>query len=156
MNESERLARELDKAINGEAWYGPSWRDLLGGVTCEEALERPLPGAHTIAEIMLHTATWLDVVRRRLSGETPEVSDAEDWPEADLPSEAAWLAQVERLFANGAALRETVARFPEERLHTKRANEDDTWHALVSGETQHVLYHAGQVGLLKKIAKAAA
>ena len=66
MNESERLAGELDKALNGEAWHGPSWREALEGVTPEQALAHPVPGAHSIAEVVRHAATWHDVVRRRL------------------------------------------------------------------------------------------
>jgi uncharacterized damage-inducible protein DinB len=152
MNESERLALELRKALNGEAWHGPSWRELLEGVTREEALERPIAGVHTIAEIVLHVTTWEDVARRRLEGETPEVSDAEDWPPPALPGESAWQATVERLFVTSRALRDTLARFPAERLHERRPGMDQTWYAMLIGELQHVLYHAGQVSLLKKAA----
>ena len=150
MNESERFANQLERALNGNAWHGPSWREALDGITRERALERPIPEAHSIAEIVLHATTWHDVVRRRLEGETPEVSDAEDWPTAKLADEAAWKAAVSRLFATGAALREKVELFPVERLHEKRPKTDDTWYGLVIGELQHVLYHAGQVSLLKK------
>src|SRR6266496_1112352 len=82
MNESERLADQLTRALNGGAWYGPSWREALEGITREAALYRPIPEAHTIAEILLHATTWHDVVRRRLEGESPEVSDTQDWPTA--------------------------------------------------------------------------
>lgn len=150
MNESERLASELQKALNGEAWHGPSWRELLEGVTREDALERPVAGAHNMAEIVRHVTTWEDVVRRRLEGETPAVSDAEDWPRPDLEGESAWQATIERLFVTSRALCETVARFPVERLQERRPGMDQTWYAMLIGELQHVLYHAGQVSLLKK------
>ena len=150
MNESERLAKELQKALNGDAWHGPSWRELLEGVTREEALERPVAGAHNIAEIVLHVTAWQDVVRRRLQGDSPEVSDAEDWPPPALVGESAWQAAVERLFVTSRALRDTLARFPVERLQEPRPGMDQTWYAMLIGELQHVLYHAGQVSLLKK------
>ena len=152
MNESERLAGEIEKALNGGAWHGPAWREVMKGVTRREALHRPIRDAHSIAEIVLHTTTWHDVVRRRLEGETPEVTDAEDWPPVDLPGEEAWSKAVDRLFETGRALRETVRRFPPARLHEQRPGLDGTWHELAIGELQHVLYHAGQVGLLKKAA----
>ncbi len=150
MNESERLADQLTRALNGNAWYGPSWREALEGMTREAALYRPIPEAHTIAEILLHAATWHDVVRRRLEGESPEVSDAQDWPPAVFADEAAWRAAVARLFDTGSALVATVGRFPAEKLQEKRPGVDDTWFVLAIGELQHVLYHAGQVSLLKK------
>jgi hypothetical protein len=119
-------------------------------VTRTGALKRPVPEAHTIAEIVLHATTWNDVVRRRLAGELPQVSDAEDWPAAALPDDAAWAAAVARLLASGGTLAETVARFPAEQWHERRPGVDGTWFDLVIGQLQHVLYHAGQVALLGK------
>jgi hypothetical protein len=150
MNESKRLANEVRKALNGEAWHGPSWKEILDGVGREAATLRPIPEAHTLAEVVLHATTWHDVVRRRIEGETPEVTNTEDWPVAAFPDEAAWSASVTRLFETGKALADTIERFPAEKLHDKRPGVDGTWYELISGELQHILYHAGQVGILKK------
>ena len=150
MNESKRLAEQMSKALNGGAWHGPSWREALDGIGREEAIHRPIPEAHSIAEVLLHATTWNDVVRRRLEGESPDVSDAEDWPSVAFPNEDAWRVAVARFFETGRALVETVERFPPEKLHAKRPGVDDTWHGLAIGQLQHVLYHAGQVGLLRK------
>lgn len=150
MNESERLAGQLTRALNGGAWHGPSWKEALEGIGREAAVHRPIPGAHTIAEVLLHTSTWHDVVRRRLEGESPEVSDAEDWPSAGFKDEGAWSAAVARLYETGTALAGTIQGFPAEKLHEKRPGGDGTYYELMIGELQHVLYHAGQVGLLKK------
>jgi hypothetical protein len=150
MNESQRLGDQMNRALNGDAWHGPSWRETLDGVTREVALHRPIPEAHTIAEIVLHATTWHDVVRRRLVGEVPEVTDALDWPPQKFGDEAAWSAAVARLFETGGALVTTVNRFPAEKLLEKRPNVEDTWYALIIGQLQHMLYHAGQLGVLKK------
>ena len=150
MNESQRLGDQLTKALIGDAWHGPSWREALEGVTREAALHRPIAEAHTIAEILLHATTWHDVVRRRLEGESPQLSDSQDWPPAAFGDEPAWSAAAARLFETGSALAATVGRFPAEKLHEKRPGVDGTWYELVIGELQHVLYHAGQVTLLKK------
>jgi hypothetical protein len=153
MNECQRLAKELEKAFSGEAWHGPSWRELLEGVPAAAAAERPVARAHTIAEIVLHATTWQDVVRRRLDGESPAVSDAEDWPAASAVSEeAAWRTAVARLMDTARALHEKVERFPAERLHERRPGMEQTWYTMIAGELQHTLYHAGQVSLLKKAA----
>ncbi len=150
MSETKRLARQLERALSGGAWYGPSWKEALEGVTRTEALQRPIPAGHTIAEIVLHATTWHDVVRRRLEGESPDVSDAEDWPAAAVADERAWAAMVARLHATGDALREAIDRFPPERLDEKRPGVDGTWFDLILGELEHVLYHLGQVGILRK------
>ena len=150
MNESQRLGDQMNRALNGDAWHGPSWRETLDGVTREAALHRPIPEAHTIAEIVLHATTWHDVVRRRLGGEAPEVTDAQDWPTSNFKDEAAWSAAVARLFETGGALVATVKGFPAEKLQEKRPNVEDTWYALIIGQLQHMLYHDGQIGVLKK------
>jgi uncharacterized damage-inducible protein DinB len=150
MNESERLADQIERALNGEAWHGPSWRDVLEGISRGAALQRPVPGAHSIAEIVLHATTWHDVARRRLQGESADVSDEQDWPKAAFATDQEWKDAIARLFDTGRALRDTVASFPPQRLLEKRPNADQNWYALAIGILQHDLYHAGQVGLLRK------
>jgi len=150
MSESKRLASELRKALNGEAWHGPSWKEALEGVGKEAALHRPIPEAHTIAEVVGHATTWNDVVRRRLSGELPQVSDAENWPPTVFEKETDWTAAKKRLFDAGEKLAATIDGFPEAKLHEERPKTGGTWYELISGQLQHTLYHAGQVGLLKK------
>jgi DinB family protein len=152
MNETERLARELEKALFGGAWHGPSWSEVLAGVSGAEALHRPIPNAHTIAEIAAHATTWFDVVARRMNGDSPQVSDAEDWPKIAALTEGDWSLFRDRSLETARVLVETVRRISPERLHESRPGLTDTWFELVTGELQHVLYHAGQVGLLKKAA----
>lgn len=150
MNECQRLADQLEKALNGGAWHGPSWREVLEGVTLHGALLHPVPNGHGIAEIVLHTTSWHDIARRRIEGETPQVTDEMDWPRASFTSEAEWKAATQRLFDTGKALGDTIARFPQERLLEERGNKAGTWYALMIGILQHDLYHAGQAALLKK------
>jgi DinB superfamily len=150
MNESQRIADQISKALNGDAWHGPSWREILDGVGRDAAVHRPIPEAHSIADVVLHATTWHDVVRRRLQGETPEITDALDWPKASLADEPAWDLVRARLFESGKGLTEIVASFPEAKLLEKRPGVDGTWYELIIGELQHVLYHAGQAALLKK------
>ena len=154
MNETKRLAEKLDRAVNGEAWHGPSWREVLDGVTYETAVHRPIPEAHTIAEIVMHAGTWNDVVRRRIEGESPQVSDEEDWPPPPK-NEEEWLAAVARLLETGTALSRTIAAFPVGRLEEARPGVDDNWYGLLMGQFQHVIYHAAQVALLGKAARKA-
>ena len=150
MNESQRLAKELEKALFGEAWYGPSWKEVMAGVSGEAALERPLPKAHTIAEVVAHATTWFEVVDLRLKSETPKVSDEQDWPQVTGLTEGDWSELRERSLDRARTLVETVRGLSPEILEQARPGLSDTWFELISGELQHILYHAGQVGLLKK------
>jgi DinB family protein len=152
MNESERLAREIEKVLDGGAWHGPSWRETLDGVSRSSALLRPIAKGHTIAEIVLHATTWHDVVRQRLEGETPDVTAAQDWPVASFASDDAWSAATRQALQAGLSLCETIRRFPPARLHERRPGLEETWFELISGQLQHTLYHLGQIGILKKAA----
>src|SRR3954453_401530 len=90
MNELQRIADQLRRAWQGEAWSGPSLCDALEGVTAEQAVQRPVKNGHSIWELVLHLTTWNNVARRRFEGELFEVSEAEDWPPIGYTSEAAW------------------------------------------------------------------
>lgn len=154
MGESARLADQLRKALQGEAWYGPSWRESLEGLGLADALRRPLAHGHSIGEIVLHTITWREVAAQRLSGGTPaQPTPEQDWPKATFASEKDWKTATDRLFATGAALADTIAAFPDARLDEQRPNNAGTWYNLACGMLQHDLYHLGQVGLLKKAAE---
>jgi hypothetical protein len=150
MNECERIAAQLGRALHGNAWHGPSWKEVLKGVSLAQALHRPIPDAHTIAEIALHATSWHEIVRERLEGGTPEVTDARNFPDGNLRSEAQWKAVKARLFSSGDALRRTIAQFPPARLHRRRPRTRGTWYELAIGQLQHDLYHAGQVAVLRK------
>lgn len=150
MNAALALATELEKALFGGAWHGPSWSEAVSGVSAEASERRPIPEAHTIAEIVAHASKWFEVVNQRLRGENPDVSDAEDWPVAEGLAPGDWELLRDRSLERARTLVETVRRFSPERLHETRPGMKDTWFELILGELQHVLYHAGQVGILKK------
>jgi len=90
VSEVQRIANQLKGSFEGRAWHGPSLGELLTGVTAGQASAKPLPGAHSIWEIVLHIAAWNDAVRRRLEGEKVELSPDEDWPSVKETTEAAW------------------------------------------------------------------
>ena len=64
MREVVRIGSQLKRAFEGGAWHGPSLRELLADVSAEQAAARPLPGAHSMWEIVLHIAAWQDFVTR--------------------------------------------------------------------------------------------
>jgi hypothetical protein len=50
----EILADQIRRAFWGESWHGPSVREVLAGVSAEDAAAHPIAGAHSIWEIVLH------------------------------------------------------------------------------------------------------
>jgi len=62
------LSDDLARSVAGDPWHGPSLGTLLDDLTETEAASHPIPGAHSIAELVLHVAAWMDEVARRLAG----------------------------------------------------------------------------------------
>src|SRR5208283_2460455 len=90
MSESARIADQMRRAFDGEAWHGDSLTEILEGVTAARAAAHPITGAHSIWELVLHIAAWDGAVLRRLGGAAVELSDAENFPAVREASEAAW------------------------------------------------------------------
>ena len=55
----EIIADQISRAFRGESWHGPSVREVLAGVSAEDAAAHPIAGAHSIWEIVLHLTGWI-------------------------------------------------------------------------------------------------
>lgn len=154
MNQSEFLADQLRRAHQGEAWHGPSLREILAGITAEMASSRPVAQAHGIWELVTHISAWLPAVGRRLDGESVELPAAADWPATAESSETAWQNALAALERETQKLQETIAKLPEESLHKGVPGRDHSVRFMLEGVIQHHLYHAGQIALLKKMVSA--
>ena len=81
-----------------------------------EALWRPGRGRHNVWEIVLHTAYWKYIVRRRLLRD-PELSfprPGSNWfALPPRPDERAWRRDVALLKQEHRLLRAVIARFPQ-------------------------------------------
>jgi uncharacterized damage-inducible protein DinB len=151
MSEIERIQDQLRRAYEGEAWHGAALRELLAGVTAEQAARRPIAAAHTIWEIVLHTAVWESVVCRRLEGEViVTLPPEQDWPAVRDTGPAAWKKALEELERGHQQLRQAIARLTENRLSEIVPGKGYTVYYMLHGVVQHDLYHAGQIALLKK------
>ena len=151
------LADEVRRAQSGDAWHGPAVGELVHGVTAVEAAAHPVPGAHSIWEIVLHVTAWRQEVARRLITGHLAPPAAGDWPHMPAVGEAAWSAAVAGLEAATEAVIAALATFPQARLGEMAGDSRDqalgsgvTWGAMLRGLVQHDAYHGGQIGLLKK------
>jgi uncharacterized damage-inducible protein DinB len=147
----KRLEEQIRRAFEGEAWHGPSVLESLAGVSGEQAAAHPIAGAHSIWELVLHLGGTYSLVLRRLSGDGRLLSPAEDWPPCPSPTEANWRKAVQDLARLDQELREAVRAFAPERLDQPLVLEAPyTAYTQFIGVTQHNLYHAGQISLLKR------
>jgi len=150
MSETDRIWDQLQRTFEGgDAWRCPSLRDLLASASAPQAAARPIAGAPTIWELLLHTTVYENVVRRRLEGEHVEtLPDEAAWPQPTDTSAAAWLQAKLDFGEARRALRQAVASFPEARLGETVPGREYTFYVMLHGAIEHALYHAGQIEML--------
>lgn len=149
MTETERICDELRRSFEGPAWHGPALLEALEGVDAGVAAARPLPGAHTIWELVLHLAAWVEVVRDRLGGTRARVPDEEDWPAVGETDAAAWERARTRLAGAYETLLQATADLDPARLDEALPGGQSACVTL-HGVAQHAAYHGGQIILLKR------
>ncbi len=138
------LLDALDEAFDKKSWHGPNLRGSIRGLSAEAAAWRPLPGRHSIWEIVLHAAYWKYTVWRRLTGQKRgsfSMPGSNWFARPAGMSGTAWKQDVEVLSAQHRALRQAVAGL---------SSAGDKAH-LIRGIAAHDLYHAGQIQLLKRL-----
>ena len=154
--ELERLEEQLRLSFEGEAWHGPSVLDALDGVTADVASAHPIAGAHSIWELVLHLAGTYSLILRRLNGDATDLSPEEDWPTVEAPTAAKWTAAIDVLRSLNQQLRAAVRSFSKDALDQTIGNRRYSAYTQFIGVTQHDLYHAGQIVLLRRALRAAA
>jgi uncharacterized damage-inducible protein DinB len=151
--ETRRLADQLRRSYEGEAWHGPSLRELLEGVTAERAAAKPLAGGHSIWELALHVEAWEREALLVTGGKAFEMlaGDA-DWPLVQENTPHAWKSALDRLESTTRELVAAIRAMDDAQLNESAGGRDFNFYFLLHGVVQHNLYHAGQIALLKKMA----
>jgi len=150
------LLEVFDQAFDHRAWHGTALWGSIRGLTPTQALWRPRRGRHNIWEVVLHTAYWKYIVRRRLTrNHTLEFPrPGSNWPRLPAkPDAKAWKADVALLKEQHRLLRATIARFPAARLRARGWRSTWTNVEHIYGIASHDLYHAGQIQLLKALSR---
>ncbi len=152
MHEVKRIGSQLKRAFEGQAWHGPSLRELLADVTPEQAAARPFPKTHSIWELVLHIEAWTRTVTQCLEGQImPEqLPMVEDWPQVETASVTAWRGALAKLESGQRQLRNALRHLTDENMEQIVPGRAYSFYFMLHGTIQHNLYHAGQIALLKK------
>ena len=158
MPEAARIADQLQRVYDGDAWYGPSVRAALEGVDASMARARPLPAGHTIGELVLHMTAWTREVTRRLRTGIALDPEEGDWPLPPELSEVAWRNIIAAFDTANEELVDAIAALDDAQLRSviddvrPGASPGMSRYITLHGLVQHHAYHAGQISLLKKVA----
>jgi uncharacterized damage-inducible protein DinB len=146
----------IDEAYDHRSWHGTNLRGAIRGLTLELAAWRPARGRHNIWETVVHAAYWKYAVRRLLTGEARgsfPLKGSNWWTRPEEHTNTAWRRDVALLAGEHQRLRDAVASFPPTRWARRRPGTAFSNAALVRGAAAHDLYHAGQIQLLKRLAR---
>ena len=148
------LLEVFDQAYTAPAWHGTPLKSTIRGLTVRDALWRPRAGRHNIWELVLHTAYWKCMVRRRL------VRDAAiEFPRPGAnfpalparPNARAWTRDRALLDEQHALLRRAIARLDPAQLGRRAWRSKWSVAENAYGIASHDLYHAGQIRLIKRL-----
>jgi len=152
-----RILDQLDREHAGDPWHGSPLRDVLAGIDWQQASARPLAGAHSIWEIVLHMTAWKHEVRRRVGGAPAGLPAEGDWPRPAAPGPEAWREALAALEAAHEALVTAIGGLKEKTLfeptndpRVRETGQGVSYYVLLHGIVQHDVYHSGQIALLKK------
>lgn len=162
MDPREFVIDQLERMLDGGAWHGPALIETLREVSPEQALERPVPAAHSMWEIVLHATSWAREVARRARSGVARDPEGGDWPAPPAePDAGAWADALAALRAAHEELREAIRACPVDRLHERLYDErslepGQTLLATLHGLVEHDAYHAGQLAFLRRAVEARA
>ena len=148
--ETKRIADELRRSLEGEAWHGPALGELLNDVTAAQAA-RKSGDAHSIWELALHLENWLKVGLDAVKTKAINDADYTDWPAVGETSDAAWAHLLSRLRLRVSELCTRVEKLTEQELTHRVEGRQYDLYFLLHGLAQHNAYHGGQIALLKKL-----
>ena len=154
----EEALRHLHPAPGAKLWHGgASALGALRGVSPEVASWRPYPDRHSIWALALHVAYWNYAVWRRLTG-APKGGfprDPSHFPDVpDPPTQGAWDADRRLVREWHDRLVTALEVFDPTRLDDPVDGDAKwTYADLVTGILLHDTYHAGQIQMLKRLAR---
>ena len=150
MTETFRLADQIRRAFEGNAWHGDSLLELLAGVNAKTAAAKPIKDAHSIWELLLHVEVWDNAALVRLTGKVWEPEGDKNFPPVTNPTPAEWRKAVDSAKRTHDTLVKTAEKLSDARLQDRVPGKNYNFSHMFHGIAQHELYHAGQIAILKK------
>jgi uncharacterized damage-inducible protein DinB len=148
MAEIERIVRMFRQTFEGKPYYGPSVLGALEDVTAALAVRKPIRGAHSIWEIVLHLTAELAYALEVVQGIAGPYGDT--WPATSGTGEPAWEKAVAELKRANRALLQAIQELDDSALERQPVRVRGPFYTMIHGTMQHNIYHAGQIAVLKR------
>jgi uncharacterized damage-inducible protein DinB len=145
VHQTERIADSYRAATVKAAWYGFSLAELLAQISPELATTPPVPGSHSISELLQHLLLWNERIRNTSDGNSlPRWQPEKDWAEPPIN----WNELVSRWSQSRELLEEKIRNFPIEDLTKHVPGRNYPYETMFHGIVEHTIYHSGQIAMV--------
>jgi len=145
MNRCAEIAEAYHAVTVKGAWYGPTVAELLERITPEQAATEPVPGAHTIAELLQHLLLWNERIRKTDENHPMPKWEAEaEWAEPAIR----WNELLVQWKLSRDLLEARMRNFPVSDLAKQTPGRTYPLEFMLNGIVQHTIWHSGQIAMV--------
>ncbi len=146
------LIRQLNEIQEGSLWFDQSFKDKFDNLSEADALTRPIPQIHSVAEHVSHMLEWRRECICRYQGlKTELMNSPADWKTNTELRKTGWAILKNALYKSRSELIDLIINQDDAYLQTKFLDTDYNFHYLMEGIIHHDLYHLGQIGITIKL-----
>lgn len=148
----KNLLRQLRDVQEGGLWLNESFKNKIDKLTDDEALSRPIPQIHSVAELVSHILEWRKECMLRLSGvRTDLMNSTQNWKDNDTLSQIGWRNLKTDFYESQSELIHLVENLDDAQLEKRYLDTNQNIYYLIEGIIHHDLYHLGQIGITIKL-----
>ena len=150
----KNIVRQLHEIQEGSLWFDQCFKDKIDRLSDSEALTRPIPQVHSVAEHISHMLEWRKECMIRFKGlKTELMNSPDDWKDNTELSKTGWTELKNAFYNSQSELIRLMESQDDSYLETKFLDTDYNFHYLIEGIIHHDLYHLGQIGVTIKLLK---
>jgi uncharacterized damage-inducible protein DinB len=148
----KNLIRQLNEIHDGALWFDECFKNKIDHLSEEEALAKPTPQMHSVAELVSHCLAWRKECMLRFKHLRTELMHSpEDWKNNTELSKMGWVDLKNSFYKSEAELIQLIENEDDTFLETINPVSDCTYQYLIEGIIHHDLYHLGQIGVTIKL-----
>jgi uncharacterized damage-inducible protein DinB len=148
----KNLIRQLNEIHDGALWFDDCFRNKIDHLSETEALTRPMPQIHSVAELVSHCLEWRKECMLRFKNKRTELMKSpDDWKNNSELSKTGWMSLKKSFYESQAELIQLIENHDDAFLENINTVSNCTYHYLIEGLIHHDLYHLGQIGITIKL-----
>ena len=148
----KNIIRQLNEIQDGSLWFDQCFKEKINSLSDTEALTKPIPQIHSVAEHVSHILEWRKECMIRFKGQRTDLMNSqEDWKDNIALSKIGWTNLKDLFYESTVTLINAMENKDDIYLETRFPDTEYNFHYLIEGIIQHDIYHLGQIGVTIKL-----